>query len=154
MKYWVCFPGYTLIELIGGVLGLVKRSHCAVYLCRMCAVCSRAFSDAMFVRYPNGVVTHVHCAKNRHVCPVTGKLFSTKQSWWQKEENNTVLEAYQTSLSKEKKFKCLYRHRKRQCFVMIQCCVCFIMWVYDMHWGKVLVVLNFAVFQLNLRHLN
>uniref|UniRef100_K1R712 Nuclear pore complex protein Nup153 n=1 Tax=Magallana gigas TaxID=29159 RepID=K1R712_MAGGI len=47
---------------------------------RMCAVCNRAFSDPTFVRYPNGVVTHVHCAKNRHVCPVTGKLFSTKQS--------------------------------------------------------------------------
>lgn len=46
----------------------------------MCAVCNRAFSDPTFVRYPNGVVTHVHCAKNRHVCPVTGKLFSTKQS--------------------------------------------------------------------------
>lgn len=51
-----------------------------VSICRMCAVCNRAFSDPTFVRYPNGVVTHVHCAKNRHVCPVTGKLFSTKQS--------------------------------------------------------------------------
>lgn len=47
---------------------------------RMCAVCSRAFNDTAFVRYPNGVVTHVHCAKNKHICPVTGKLFSTKRS--------------------------------------------------------------------------
>ncbi|XP_046549254.1 transforming growth factor-beta receptor-associated protein 1-like [Haliotis rubra] len=44
---------------------------------RMCAVCNRAFSEPMFVRYPNGVVTHVHCAKNKYVCPVTGKLFSS-----------------------------------------------------------------------------
>ncbi|KAL3842523.1 hypothetical protein ACJMK2_020527 [Sinanodonta woodiana] len=43
---------------------------------KMCAVCNRAFSDPTFVRYPNGVITHVHCAKNKHVCPVTGKLFS------------------------------------------------------------------------------
>ncbi|XP_064600183.1 transforming growth factor-beta receptor-associated protein 1-like [Liolophura sinensis] len=47
---------------------------------QMCAVCNRAFSETTFVRYPNGVVTHVHCAKNKHVCPVTGKLFSTKKS--------------------------------------------------------------------------
>ncbi|KAH3886109.1 transforming growth factor-beta receptor-associated protein 1-like [Dreissena polymorpha] len=46
-----------------------------------CAVCNRTFSDPSFVRYPNGVITHIHCAKNKHVCPVTGKLFSTsKQS--------------------------------------------------------------------------
>ncbi|KAK3103798.1 hypothetical protein FSP39_021971 [Pinctada imbricata] len=47
---------------------------------RLCAVCSRAFSDPTFVRYPNGVVTHVHCARSKHICPVTGKLFSTKKS--------------------------------------------------------------------------
>ncbi|RUS87528.1 hypothetical protein EGW08_004704, partial [Elysia chlorotica] len=43
---------------------------------RACAVCNRAFSDPTFVRYPNGVVTHVHCAKNKYICPVSGKLFS------------------------------------------------------------------------------
>ena len=63
-----------------------------VFFFRMCAVCNRGFSDPAFVRYPNGVVTHVHCAKNKYVCPVTGKLFSTrvkkvdietkKWSWW------------------------------------------------------------------------
>ncbi|GFR68319.1 transforming growth factor-beta receptor-associated protein 1 [Elysia marginata] len=42
---------------------------------RVCAVCGRAFSDPTFVRYPNGVVTHVHCAKNKYICPVTGRLF-------------------------------------------------------------------------------
>ncbi|XP_055901147.1 transforming growth factor-beta receptor-associated protein 1-like [Biomphalaria glabrata] len=43
---------------------------------KTCAVCNRAFNDSTFVRYPNGVITHVHCAKNKYVCPVSGKLFS------------------------------------------------------------------------------
>ncbi|CAL1541537.1 unnamed protein product [Lymnaea stagnalis] len=43
---------------------------------RVCAVCNRAFNDPSFVRYPNGIVTHVHCAKNKYICPVSGKLFS------------------------------------------------------------------------------
>ncbi|XP_071955970.1 transforming growth factor-beta receptor-associated protein 1-like isoform X2 [Antedon mediterranea] len=47
---------------------------------RVCKVCNQAFVDASFVRYPNGTITHVHCARNRSVCPVTGKLFSTKKS--------------------------------------------------------------------------
>ena len=44
---------------------------------RLCAVCKRPFNDPTFVRYPNGVVTHVHCAKNKFICPVTGRLFSS-----------------------------------------------------------------------------
>ncbi|BFZ03908.1 hypothetical protein BsWGS_06948 [Bradybaena similaris] len=44
---------------------------------RLCAVCNRAFNNPSFVRYPNGVVTHVHCAKNKYICPVSGKLFSS-----------------------------------------------------------------------------
>ncbi|KAK6191375.1 hypothetical protein SNE40_003084 [Patella caerulea] len=47
---------------------------------RNCGVCSRALTDPTFIRYPNSVVTHVHCAKNKYVCPVTGKLFSTRPS--------------------------------------------------------------------------
>lgn len=60
-------------------ISLVDQSFLILFF-RMCAVCSRAFNDTAFVRYPNGVVTHVHCAKNKHICPVTGKLFSTKRS--------------------------------------------------------------------------
>ncbi|XP_060603083.1 transforming growth factor-beta receptor-associated protein 1-like [Ruditapes philippinarum] len=45
-----------------------------------CAVCNRPFNEPSFVRYPNGIITHIHCAKNKHVCPVTGKLFCTKKS--------------------------------------------------------------------------
>ncbi|XP_074660647.1 transforming growth factor-beta receptor-associated protein 1-like [Tubulanus polymorphus] len=44
---------------------------------RRCAVCGHAFNDSTFVRYPNGVIAHIHCAKNRYVCPVTGRLFSS-----------------------------------------------------------------------------
>lgn len=47
---------------------------------RLCAVCNRAFHDSTFLRYPNGIITHIHCAKNKNVCPVTGKLFSLKKS--------------------------------------------------------------------------
>ena len=43
-------------------------------------MCNRVFSDPSFVRYPNGILVHVHCAKNKHICPVTGRLFSTKKS--------------------------------------------------------------------------
>ncbi|CAG5123927.1 unnamed protein product [Candidula unifasciata] len=46
---------------------------------RLCAVCNRAFNNPSFVRYPNGVVTHVHCAKNKYICPVSGKLFSARK---------------------------------------------------------------------------
>lgn len=42
-----------------------------------CAVCGKGFSEPAFARYPNGVVTHIACAKNKSVCPITGKLFRT-----------------------------------------------------------------------------
>ena len=43
--------------------------------CRTCPVCDLPFSDAAFVRYPNGIVTHIKCSKNKTICPVTGKWF-------------------------------------------------------------------------------
>nr|XP_018671538.1 transforming growth factor-beta receptor-associated protein 1-like [Ciona intestinalis] len=42
---------------------------------RVCNVCNRTLSDSPLARYPNGVVIHAHCCKNKYVCPVTGKLF-------------------------------------------------------------------------------
>jgi len=42
---------------------------------RKCPVCNLPFSDAAFVRYPNGIVTHIKCSKNKTICPVTGKWF-------------------------------------------------------------------------------
>lgn len=41
-----------------------------------CPVCKRHLSIEQGVaRYPNGVVTHVQCAANHHVCPLTGHQF-------------------------------------------------------------------------------
>nr|CAB3266927.1 transforming growth factor-beta receptor-associated protein 1-like [Phallusia mammillata] len=42
---------------------------------RNCPVCSRVIIDGPFARYPNGVIVHTHCAKNKYICPVTGKVF-------------------------------------------------------------------------------
>ena len=56
----------------------IPSSYPFLFLCfRLCPVCNAPFTDASFARYPNGLVTHKHCAKNKYVCPVTGKLFST-----------------------------------------------------------------------------
>ncbi|XP_077979032.1 transforming growth factor-beta receptor-associated protein 1-like [Glandiceps talaboti] len=46
---------------------------------RICEVCRRPFNDTSFSRYPNGVITHTQCARNKVVCPITGKVFSTKK---------------------------------------------------------------------------
>ncbi|XP_072162816.1 transforming growth factor-beta receptor-associated protein 1-like [Diadema setosum] len=46
---------------------------------RLCQVCQRPFSEPTFVRYPNGVVTHAQCARNKAVCPVTGRVFNTRK---------------------------------------------------------------------------
>ena len=49
------------------------ENHFSFY--RTCPVCNLPFSDAAFVRYPNGIVTHIKCSKNKTICPVTGKWF-------------------------------------------------------------------------------
>ncbi len=41
-----------------------------------CCVCKKRFEVTEgFVRFPNGVLTHTKCAPNRHICPLTGRLF-------------------------------------------------------------------------------
>jgi len=35
--------------------------------CRLCGVCNRGFSEASFLRYPNGAVAHIHCANAANV---------------------------------------------------------------------------------------
>ena len=40
---------------------------CVSVLCRICGVCNRGFSEASFLRYPNGVVAHIHCANASNV---------------------------------------------------------------------------------------
>ncbi|XP_070566294.1 transforming growth factor-beta receptor-associated protein 1-like isoform X2 [Ptychodera flava] len=47
---------------------------------RKCAVCSRPFNEPSFARFPNGVITHTQCARNKYVCPISGNVFSTKKS--------------------------------------------------------------------------
>lgn len=38
--------------------------------------CKKSFGPtAGFSWYPNGVIVHIECAKNRNVCPVTGEVF-------------------------------------------------------------------------------
>lgn len=62
---------------------MMKQRREPVYLSeeRLCQVCNRNFVEPKFVRYPNGVITHTHCARNKTICPVTGKLFSvTKET--------------------------------------------------------------------------
>lgn len=46
-------------------------------VCRLCQACRRPFNDPAVARYPNGVTTHIHCARNKTVCPVTGHVFSS-----------------------------------------------------------------------------
>ncbi|KAL5479964.1 hypothetical protein EMCRGX_G023570 [Ephydatia muelleri] len=56
-----------LMELQGGPVLISETTNCPV--------CRQPFSDAAFVRYPNGTVTHLRCARNKSVCPVTGTWF-------------------------------------------------------------------------------
>ena len=42
---------------------------------RMCAVCHKRISDQVFAFYPNGVVVHFKCAKDKHTDPVSGRDF-------------------------------------------------------------------------------
>ena len=47
---------------------------CIVY--RVCPVCQLPFTDATaIVRYPNGIVTHLKCGRNKNICPITGTWF-------------------------------------------------------------------------------
>ena len=42
-------------------------------------MCNLPFSDAVFVRYPNGIITHLKCGRNKTICPVTGTWFGEVQ---------------------------------------------------------------------------
>jgi hypothetical protein len=43
-----------------------------------CPVCGRRIGDRIFARYPNGVVVHFACSKDRFECPVTGERFDER----------------------------------------------------------------------------
>ncbi|PRP83726.1 hypothetical protein PROFUN_09058 [Planoprotostelium fungivorum] len=42
---------------------------------RMCPVCSKRLGPNVFACYPNNVVTHYACCKDKFTCPVTGRSF-------------------------------------------------------------------------------
>lgn len=59
---------YELIRLKAETFSIQNASYCCV--------CKKKFvATDGFVRYPNGVLTHVNCATNRQICPLTGHLF-------------------------------------------------------------------------------
>ena len=47
---------------------------------RICYLCNRPLNNSTFMRYPNGIIIHSHCSRDKHVCPVTGKIFKIKKS--------------------------------------------------------------------------
>jgi len=42
-----------------------------------CMACRKRLGTSVFAQYPNGVVVHLSCSKDRHICPVTGQVFSS-----------------------------------------------------------------------------
>jgi vacuolar protein sorting-associated protein 3 len=41
----------------------------------MCGVCKRPLANAIFASFPNGVLVHFKCFKEKHICPITGRDF-------------------------------------------------------------------------------
>lgn len=35
---------------------------------------------SVFAAYPNGIIVHYSCFKDKHVCPVTGQRFNTPEA--------------------------------------------------------------------------
>eukprot|EP01102_Stenamoeba_stenopodia_P017428 TRINITY_DN6236_c0_g1_i1.p1 TRINITY_DN6236_c0_g1~~TRINITY_DN6236_c0_g1_i1.p1 ORF type:complete len:835 (+),score=167.85 TRINITY_DN6236_c0_g1_i1:246-2750(+) len=42
---------------------------------KVCGVCHTKIGDKVFACYPNGVLVHYKCFTDKHVCPVTGRVF-------------------------------------------------------------------------------
>ncbi|XP_076056469.1 transforming growth factor-beta receptor-associated protein 1-like isoform X2 [Oratosquilla oratoria] len=47
---------------------------------RICCVCGKRFSECAFTIYPNGVMAHIGCASDPHVCPLTGTVFKVSKT--------------------------------------------------------------------------
>lgn len=54
----------------------------------LCSSCDSTFQDPECVVYPNLVAVHPKCGKNKHVCPVTGKLFKVEEKSVDRSESN------------------------------------------------------------------
>eukprot|EP01087_Luapelamoeba_hula_P018206 TRINITY_DN5848_c0_g1_i2.p1 TRINITY_DN5848_c0_g1~~TRINITY_DN5848_c0_g1_i2.p1 ORF type:complete len:877 (+),score=139.65 TRINITY_DN5848_c0_g1_i2:141-2771(+) len=58
-----------LISARQGVIKITEKTQC-----RVCG--KRIGTNTAFAQYPNGVLVHYRCCKDRSVCPVTGTVFS------------------------------------------------------------------------------
>lgn len=50
-----------------------------IYEGRLCPVCNKRLGTSVFACYPNGVVVHFICFKDKSVCPVTGTRFQSEK---------------------------------------------------------------------------
>ena len=75
-------------------MSLTERKHSYLNYCplfesveltstisRLCHKCERLIDESVFARYPNGVVTHIHCMTDRFICPVTKTDFRKDKKW-------------------------------------------------------------------------
>ncbi|XP_077997895.1 vam6/Vps39-like protein [Glandiceps talaboti] len=47
-----------------------QSSKCIITEEKMCRVCKKKIGNSAFARYPNGIIVHYYCCKDRNVCPV------------------------------------------------------------------------------------
>lgn len=57
---WLCFGWYDMKQLYSVFF---SAFGCAVKICRVCNACNRPLLTPSFVRYPDGSIVHMHCAK-------------------------------------------------------------------------------------------
>jgi hypothetical protein len=62
------------LAVTGTKMALTQRSF-LITKDTTCPICSRPIQPGMFARYPNNVIVHVACMKNKHIDPVTGRNF-------------------------------------------------------------------------------
>ncbi|XP_070577538.1 vam6/Vps39-like protein [Ptychodera flava] len=46
-----------------------QSNKCIISEEKMCRVCKKKIGNSAFARYPNGVIVHYYCCKDRNVCP-------------------------------------------------------------------------------------
>jgi len=57
---------------------------------RTCPVCKKRIGTSAFAYYPNGIVVHFKCSKDKDVCPVSKQRFSPKSDKALNEEEGLV----------------------------------------------------------------
>lgn len=61
-------------------LAELQRTSFVVTELTGCGVCHQSLAGVVMVRYPNGLLAHMHCARDKSVCPATGVDFK-KRPW-------------------------------------------------------------------------